>query len=111
MAGLVSKLLLLIAVLLMPVGMSAAPAAEASSAHDDGHHAMTMQHCPGEDSQPGGGEAGIGACAMACAAALPAFDAEMVSCAPLARLPAASRTIVALAGLNPESADPPPRHS
>ena len=111
MAGLVSKLLLLIAVLLMPVGMSAAPASEASSAHDDGHSGMAMQHCPGESSQPDGGEAGIAACTMACAAALPAFDAPMASCAQLADLPAAARAIVALAGLNPEFADPPPRDS
>ena len=111
MARLVSKLLLLIAVLLMPVGMSAAPAAEGTPAQGDDHHGMAIQHCPGESSQPDGGEAGIAACTLACAAALPAFDAALASCAPIADVPAAAQVIVALAGLNPESADPPPRHS
>ena len=62
--------LTLVAVLLMPFGMTAAPAAAASAEH---HSPAMMQHCP-EQAPKHGGKAGFVECTMACAAALPAFD-------------------------------------
>jgi hypothetical protein len=65
--ALIGRLLLLLAVLLMPLGMTPAAAAE--------HH-MTMasapaDHCPDQESQHRHDD-GLAMCSMACASALPA---------------------------------------
>lgn len=108
MFGRVSKLLVLLSVLLMPLAMSSAPAATPS--HADLHGVMAMEHCPDEGSTPELSP-GIAACSMACAAALPAFATavgeQMLPGAP----PRGVDEPRALAGVNPESADPPPRMS
>ena len=63
------KLLVLIAVLLMPLGMQ--PAASATMVHGHGMVAsMSMEHCPDQTKQQH--HDGFATCSMACASALPA---------------------------------------
>ena len=102
---LLSRLLLLISLMLMPLGM----APSASAAQHPEMADMAMGHCP--DQGPNNGKYGFAECTMACAATLPAVDAsnegpKPISCNPL--LPAATQR---LHGLHPETATPPPRHS
>lgn len=100
------RLLTMIAVLLMPFGMAAAPAAPAS-----GHHAgmaMPAGHCSEEAPTDnfGGGPAD---CAMPCSAAVPAADLSAVKSRSInvaAAEPALER---ALAGILLEIATPPPK--
>ena len=106
MAIWLSKLLLLLSVVLMPLAMT--PAAAAPSEHGAAHSAMPMEHCPDEGSKRDASP-GIAACNMACAAALPAIVAGVAGIAPLAAIRAALDEPRELAGLDPESADPPPR--
>ena len=109
MFRLASKLLILLAVVLMPLGMGPAPAA----AKHDGDSAMMMvmptEHCP--DPLQDDRKASLGDCTMACAAALPAFgrttaEPLMVVCAP-----AQPATAHLLHGLDPETATPPPKRT
>jgi hypothetical protein len=99
------KLLILIAVLLMPFGMTAPAAPHRMTAAT-----MPIGHCPDQDSNHGM-KAGFHECTMACAAALPAAD--LVASEPLTIVcqriapPAAER----LHGLHPETATPPPKRS
>jgi hypothetical protein len=100
------KLLTLIAVLLMPFGMTAAPAAAAQ------HHSasMPMQHCPEQAPKPTG-KAGFIECTMVCSAALPVGDLsrdepQLIVCAP----PEAA-AVRQLHGLHPDTATPPPKRS
>jgi hypothetical protein len=107
MARLASKLLILLAVLLMPFAM-APPAAAAQ------HHAsaasMPMEHCPDEGSKQDS-MAGLGGCTMACSAALPVVEtpqdrSHLIVCTPQ-RPGIAGR----LHGLHPETATPPPKRA
>ena len=104
--ALVWKLLTLIAVLAMPFGMTAAPAAAMQ------HHvaSMPMQHCP--EQAPGHASKGAFVeCTMACSAALPATDRSseqpVFGRAEAVRPPAMRQ----LQGLHPETATPPPKLS
>ena len=108
MARFLSKLLVLFAVLLMPLGLTPV---NATSQHDHpaATSSMPMQHCP--DPVPQREKPGIAVCAMACAAALPAAggavsDRAIIVCAP--QLPSAAQL---LNGLHPETATPPPKRS
>lgn len=108
MMRLIAKLLLLLAVTLMPFGM--APAG-ASPNHPHAMSAgMPMRHCPeqgGKDDMRGG----FADCTMACSAALPAVDLpqeEHLLIAGPPTVPAASRE---LHGLHPDTATPPPKAS
>ena len=101
-----SKLLLMLAVLLMPLGMT--PAASAQGPHDQ---AMAgMGHCdqqaPAHDSTHG-----FPQCTMACSAALPAFAASSEEPPPVVCLPPRPVTAQVLRGLPPETATPPPRYA
>ncbi|HUP67862.1 MAG TPA: hypothetical protein VM145_06605 [Sphingomicrobium sp.] len=107
MARSLGSLMLLLAMLLMPLGMSPASAGPVPHPAPAG---MTMGHCP--DQAPSHDKkAGFAECAMACAAALPAAQARASEVPPIEaeplRLVAANR----LHGLNPETATPPPRES
>lgn len=100
------RLLTLIAVLLMPFTMTAAPAVAMP------HHSasMPMQHCP-EQAPRQTGKAGFVECTMACSAALPAIDLSrdeplLIVCAP----PEAA-AVHQLHGLHPDTATPPPKRS
>src|SRR5690348_8481514 len=101
-----AKLLVVLAVLVMPFGM--APAWAAAPAQH--HVAMPMQHCP-EPAPNRSGKAGFVECTMACSAALPAADDAIeqplvIICAPTG--PAAAQI---LSGLHPDTATPPPKRS
>ncbi len=104
----VVRLLSLLALLLMPFGMTAAPAEPAG--HDAAMAAMPMGHCPEQPST--GDDRGTAAdCAMPCSAALPAVDfapVGMLSCHRLAAKPALD---TALPGIELEIATPPPKRS
>jgi hypothetical protein len=101
---LVARLLVLVAMLLMPLGMASAPAAAQ-------HHAamaMDMQHCP-DPAPVHKDKGGIAVCTMACASALPALDvAQREPVAPREEL-VAVHAVQALDGLHPETATPPPK--
>ena len=106
MATMVTRLILFVAVLLMPLGMTAAPAA----AHQSMAVEMPMGHCP--DQQRGDDhKAGIADCTMACAAALPAVEPvrDDPSIEPSPQIVAVQPH--SLHGLHPETATPPPRIS
>lgn len=104
----VGRLLLLLAVLLMPLGM--APAA--ASASPVGHHQMMagmgMEHCP-DRSNKHDEDKGLAMCSMACASALPAQELARDEI-PLRRhqhlIPMVAHT---LRGILPEIATPPPK--
>jgi hypothetical protein len=108
MGALILRLLLLFAVLAMPFGMSAAPAATV------GHHSaasMPMEHCP-EQNTGHDRKGGIAECTMACSVALPA------AVTVVARQPLTTATQLVLRadaerlhGLHPETLTPPPRKS
>jgi hypothetical protein len=106
MANWLCKLLLLLSVLVMPLAM--APAASAAPDHRAGHSAAAMEHCPDEGTTPDS-DRGIAACNMACAAALPAVGVTIARGALPRGLPGDVGEPRRLAGLEPESADPPPR--
>jgi hypothetical protein len=101
------KLLALVAVLLMPFGMTAAPAAASGTQHSA---SMPMQHCP-EQSPQHEGQAGFVECTMACAAALPAVAGPAQREPAVARIPELSSAVHHLHGLHPDTATPPPKHS
>jgi len=107
MRMLIAKLLVLVAVLLMPLGMAPAAAAvgDQPMAMD-----MTKGHCPDQRSQHDP-KAGIAECTMACAGALPA--AELATHEPLLIVsePVQTATTPLLHGLHPETATPPPKSS
>lgn len=105
--GFLSRLLLALAVVLMPFGMSPVPA---RVSHRSTMTQMPMGHCP--DQAPAHAmKGGIPECTMACSAAVPASGAAvgepfLIVCDPIR--PGASEP---LHGLHPETATPPPRHS
>jgi len=105
MAG---RLLLLLAVLLMPFGMTGAVAAPAQQ-----HAAaagMPMPHCP-EPPPSQHGKAGFAECTMACSAALPAAAARPDAPLLIVCAPDLSEAVRQLHGLHPDTATPPPKRS
>jgi hypothetical protein len=107
MTRLIAKLLVLIAVLLMPLGMSAAPAA---AAHHSASASMAMQHCP-EQAPSHHSKAGFVECTMACSAALPAVDLPQEQHLLIAYTPVTPAAAQVLDGLHPDTATPPPKAS
>ena len=99
------RLFMLLAVMLMPFGMSAAPAA---SIHQEQMNAMAAGHCDDSGSSPTTNSM-LADCAMACSAALPAADLEPVLSHPVARIVCEPAITATLAGIEMEIATPPPR--
>jgi len=101
----IGKLVVLLAVLLMPFGMTAPAAAAAQHAPT----AMPMGHCPEES--PSQRKAGFVECTMACSAALLATSFGPRE--PLAIVCAPDEPAIAqrLHGLHPETETPPPKRS
>ena len=100
-----AKLLVLVAVLIMPFAMTPANASMSS------HHqmaSMPMGHCD-EQAPSHAGKNGIAECTMACSAALPATAPPQEDLPPVA--PAALHSAVPpiLHGLHPDTATPPPK--
>jgi hypothetical protein len=107
MIRLMAEILALIAVLLMPLGMTAAPAAVAHQGRSAG---MPMQHCP-EQAPRHEKKSGFDECTMACSAALPAADSPQEALMLIASVPNASAATPMLHGVHPDIATPPPKDS
>jgi len=101
------KLLVLIAVLTMPFGMSAAPA---NAAHYAPTASMPMGHCPDQGSRHDS-KGGFAECTMACAAALPAAVRPADYRLKLLPEPTFAVASPSLHGLHPDTATPPPKLS
>jgi hypothetical protein len=108
-AGMVtlSKLLLLMAMLFMPFGMSQAAAAS----HHSPTAGMPMQGCPEQGSKHESKGGGFAECTMACAAALPAADSRADGSLLIANASIVPAVLQALHGLHPDTATPPPKVS
>jgi len=104
-----AKILALLAVLLMPLGMTAAPAA-AHSHGGSAAQAMPMSHCP-ESTHGNRATDGIVSCAMVCSVALPALGAPLGARLRVTCEPVRPALVDRLDDLHPETATPPPRHS
>ena len=104
MRGIIAKLVLLVAVLIMPLGMTSAGA----SVHDSRAMAnMPMPHDPDRSKHEQSGC--VATCSMACASALPAQDVardEAVSADHQLVTPMIAQS---LNGLDPEVPAPPPK--
>ena len=106
MTQLVAKLLVLLAVLLMPLGND--PGAASASHHGNGEHADGSLSRSGARHDM---KSGIAECTMVCAAALPAV--EFTPDRPIMAIaqPLAAASAHRLHGLHPETDPPPPRQS
>ena len=99
------RLLVLLALLMMPLGMAPTPA---SAPNHQMMAGMPMGHCP--DQAPSrDSKSAFGECTMACAAALPAIDHQMDEQDLIVREPVRSVPVQRLHGLHPETATPPPK--
>jgi hypothetical protein len=96
------RLLLLLAVLLMPFGMAAPAAAHGAGA------SVVMVHCP-EQPLSKGAHRHFAECTMACSAALPATELARDTPRSIVCVPAETAVAQHLHGLDPEIATPPPR--
>jgi hypothetical protein len=101
----VARLLLVVAMLLMPLGMTPATGADVHRPH--AMAGMPMGHC--DRDSPKHAAKGFAECTMACSAALPAMDfapeaPPMIVCGPVR--PGAAAI---LHGLHPDAATPPPK--
>ena len=101
-----ANLLLMLAMLFMPLGMTSA----AAPVRHDMAAEMPMPHCP-EPAPSHGSKAGFVECTMACSAALPAAGGPqdpplLIVCTPYVRDSAQQ-----LDGLHPDTATPPPKRS
>jgi hypothetical protein len=103
---LIARLVLLVAVLLMPFGMSAAPTAP----HVMPSATTPMRHCPDEPSSHRG-KAGIAECTMICSSALPADDHSLGEGLMLTSAPPAPALAQTLHGILLETSTPPPKRS
>jgi len=104
-APMLHRLLLLIAVLLMPLAMT--PASATVHGHPD-MASMPMGHCD-EKAPSRQMKSGIADCAMACSAALPAVELARDELPLAACSPPLRAAIQPLHGLHPETATPPPK--
>ena len=102
---LIARLVLLVAVLLMPLGMAPAAAGPVGHQRVD---AMPMGHCDQQGSKHAP-KAGFAECTMACSAALPAADLSRDEAPPAALVPLNPVAAAILLGLHPDTATPPPK--
>jgi hypothetical protein len=105
MRSILLRLVTLVAVMLMPLGMAAAPAAA--------HHSTAsaaMPHCPDRPASDHG-KGGMAECTMMCSSALPAIDQAPAGPAIIARTPLAPSLVMLLRGILPDIATPPPKRS
>lgn len=103
MRSIMLHLLALIAVMLLPFGMAAAPA----EAHQmQMPSATATEHCPDDSSETGSWV--LAECAMPCSAALPAVDAP-TGIRVLLPAPEKAIFVLGLPGIELEIATPPPK--
>ena len=107
MLRLIGKLLVLVAVLLMPLGMPAAPAA---ASHQSSSATAGMRHCP-EQAPSHHSKSGFAECTMACSAALPAMDRPQEDYMPAVCGPTSAAASQIRHEVQPEIATPPPKAS
>lgn len=100
------RFMVLVAVLLMPLGMTPA----AAGPHEPMAIDMTKGHCPGQSSHHEM-KGGIAECTMACAGALPAADLANHEPLLMASEPIRPAAMHRLDGLHPDTATPPPKRS
>jgi hypothetical protein len=118
--GLIARLIIMLAVLVMPFGMTPAAASahtmqgdmamqgEMATQGDMAMHAgMPMQHCP--DPAAGHSKGAMAECTMACASALPAVDLVRPEPVDLPEAPVMANVASGIDGLHPETATPPPK--
>lgn len=104
---LMAKLILLLAVLIMPFGM--APG-QAVAFHHAAVAEMPAGHCP--DQAPDQNRKGSFAeCTMACAASLPAVDILLAEAVTIVCEPVLPAVTERLRGLHPDTETPPPKRS
>ena len=101
------KLLALLAVLLMPFGMT--PAAATATGHQMA--SMPMQHCPEQGPTHHQQKTAFAECTMACSAALPALDRCEAQPLSIARERVRPALAQHLSDLHPDIATPPPKYS
>jgi len=104
----ICKLFTLLAVLVMPFGMSSVHATAVNSAPVAG---MPMGHCPDQPGKHNSSGGGIAECMMACAAALPAAEPMSDDVLALIAQLETPAFVHALRGLAPEIATPPPKRA
>lgn len=102
------RYLLLVAVALMPFGMASAASRHA---HEMPRAAMPMEHCPDKSDADHQSKAGIAACTMACAGALPAADLADHLKLAMARPALTVLGPHPLSGLHPDTLTPPPKRA
>lgn len=102
------SLLALVALLVAPLSMAAAPASAA--AHHGATAAMPTEHCP-DKSGKADTTGAIPECAMACSGALPAADLLQAEARTVPQRPLEAPLARSLAGVQPDIATPPPKRS
>jgi len=105
MRSILLRLIMLVAVLLMPFGMSGASAA---GHRDDAAASISMQYCPDQGSKSAS-KSGFAECTMACSAALPAADMPSEPLPQTFAAPVIVATAHVLIGLHPDTVTPPPK--
>jgi len=104
---LLARLLVVVAVLLMPLGM-ATGAPPAHEAH--GATGMAMEHCPDQAPKPDA-KGALAGCTMACSSALPAAEMVPAIAWPIHLASVHPAPIASLQGIDPDTATPPPKRS
>ena len=110
MQAMIAKLLTLLALVLMPFGMSPA-AAEAMPAAAQHHAASTAAHCPAPESEDSGkADQQSADCTVTCAALV--APAPTAAPPPALTPPPPARPLAGTRrGLHPEAATPPPKRA
>ena len=106
--GLIGRLLVLLAVLLMPLGMAPASAVASPIKHHAMMAEMAMEHCPDQSSKHEHND-GLAMCSMACASALPAQDVARDETLPRHHQLVMPMRVQTLRGVLLEIATPPPK--
>ena len=101
------KLLVLLAILLMPFGMARA---HISAPHPAPMAGMPMEQCP-DNAPRHKSDGSLDECTMACLAALPAADLAGPESLPITHDFVAPSRAIPLHGLHPDTATPPPKRS
>lgn len=106
MQQVLARLLTLLALVLMPFGMGAAPATAQPAQH---HSAAAAAHCPEPASDQGAADQTAG-CTMTCSAVV-APEAFAGPPSAAATLPPVRPLAQRVGGLHPEAAIPPPKRA
>ena len=106
--AIVGRLLVLLAVLLMPLGMAPAVASASPADHHPMMAGMAQEHCPDQSNKHERND-GLAMCSMACASALPAQEVARDEMPLRHHQLVAPMTTQTLHGILLEIATPPPK--